>query len=339
MAEPLFWKSKTHPASLLLLPFSWLYRSLEALRRKFVHAQHPGKPVVCVGNLTAGGAGKTPTVQWLLAQLSADNMKPAVLSRGYGGSEKGPIKVDKIRHQASQIGDEPLMLAQKYEVYICADRMAALRLAVADGHDVMVKDDGFQNPGMAHHFNLIVIDGETGIGNQRILPAGPLRQPLKVGLARLDAALIIGPPNHPSVKQISAQLKAMKKPIFTGQIHATQTGAGAVHGFCGIAKPEKFRASLEAQGYEVAAMSVFADHHAFNESDAQQLLSSQLPLITTEKDMARLRGTDENSARGQLAKRAQTLPIELIIDDGAALYGLIKNALAEKQANQLYTSY
>lgn len=339
MAEPQFWRHKAHPVSLLLAPISWLYRGLETLRRKFAHPQHPGKPVICIGNLTAGGAGKTPSVQWLVQQLSARGLKPAVLSRGYGGSEKGPLKVDPTRHHAGQVGDEPLMLADMADVYICADRMAALRRAVADGHDVLVKDDGFQNPTMAHHFNLIIIDGESGIGNGRLLPAGPLRQTLSVGLARLDAALIIGAPRHPSLADISARLKAMGKPVFTARIQATKTGTGAVHAFCGIAKPEKFRASLEAQGYTVAALTAFADHHNFSDADARKLLRSSLPLITTQKDMARLQGADANSPRGQLAKRADTLPIELVVEDGAALYNLIEDALAAKQANQLYKSY
>ena len=343
MAEPRFWQTKSHPTSLCLLPVSWLYGGLEALRRKFTHAQHPGKPVICVGNLTAGGAGKTPSVQWLLKALRQDGQNPAILSRGYGGSEKGPLKVDAAAHSAIQVGDEPLMLAQDAAVYIGADRMASLRMAVRDGHDVLIKDDGFQNPSMAHHFNLIVLDAASGIGNGRLLPAGPLRQNLSVGLEKLDALLLIGAPNqaalHPSVPPLLEMLKAMGKPIFQAEIGATKTGSGAVHGFCGIAKPEKFRVSLAAQGYEVKQFSSFADHHHFTEADAAKLLKSELPLITTEKDMARLQGAPAGTARAQLAARAETLPIALKITDADALSALIKSALAQKQANQLYKSY
>ena len=339
MAEPRFWQIKAHPVSLLLLPLSWLYGGLEGMRRKFTHPQHPGKPVICIGNLTAGGAGKTPSVQWLLAALRAQKMSPAILSRGYGGSEKGPLKVDADKHSAAQIGDEPLMLAQDAAVYIGADRMASLRLAVRDGHDVMIKDDGFQNPKMAHHFNLIVIDGATGIGNGRLLPAGPLRQSLSVGLAKLDALLIIGAVTHASLAPLLETLKAQNKPVFHPEIGATKTGTDAVHGFCGIAKPEKFRASLAAQGFEVRQFTSFADHHKFSDADAAKLLKSALPLITTEKDMVRLKNAPNGSARAQLAARADTLPISLKVANGDNLISLIKSAMAEKQANQHYKSY
>ena len=339
MAEPRFWQTRSHPTSLCLLPVSWLYGGLEALRRKFTHAQHPGKPVICIGNLTAGGAGKTPTVQWLLKVLRRDGQNPAILSRGYGGSEKGPLKVDAAAHSAVQVGDEPLMLAQDAAVYIGADRMASLRMAVRDGHDVLIKDDGFQNPSLAHHFNLIVMDGASGIGNGRLLPAGPLRQNLSVGLEKLDALLLIGAPSHGSLPPLLAQLKAMGKPIFQAEIEATKTGSGAVHGFCGIAKPEKFRTSLEAQGYEVKQLSSFPDHHNFTEADAAKLLKSGLSLMTTEKDMARLTSAPKGSARAQLAARAETLPIALKITEADALLALINAALAQKQANQLYKSY
>ncbi len=339
MAEPRFWQGKNHPLSLALTPLSWLYGGLEALRRKFSQPQHPGKPVICIGNLTAGGAGKTPTVEWLMAQLRTNGLTPAILSRGYGGTEKGPLRVDTKIHDATQVGDEPLMLAQDTPVYIGADRMASLRLAVHDGHDVLVKDDGFQNPALAHHFNLIVVDGASGLGNGRLLPAGPLRQRLAVGIGKLDALLVIGAPTHASLPPLRAALDKIGKPVFTAAIAATQLGSGPVHAFCGIAKPEKFRASLAAQGYEVKAMSAFADHHNFTEAEAAKLLDSKLPLITTQKDMARLHGAAANSARGRLAARAATLPIALTIDDEAALVALIKSALAEKQANQLYKSY
>lgn len=339
MAEPRFWQAKSHPLSLALTPLSWLYGGLEALRRKLSQPQHPGKPVICIGNLTAGGAGKTPTVEWLMAQLRADGLTPAILSRGYGGTEKGPLKVDTTSHDATQVGDEPLMLAQNAPVYIGADRMASLRLAVRDGHDVLVKDDGFQNPALAHHFNLIVVDGASGLGNGRLLPAGPLRQRLGVGLEKLDALLVIGAATHASLPPLCAALEDIGKPVFKAAITATQLGTGPVHAFCGIAKPEKFRASLSAQGYEVKAMSTFADHHNFTEAEAAKLLDSKLPLITTQKDMARLRGAAADCARGRLSARAATLPIALTIDDEDGLVGLIKAALAEKQANQLYTSY
>jgi len=343
MAEPVFWKSKAHPVSLALLPISYLYASLEALNRKFTHAQHPGKPVICVGNLTAGGAGKTPSVQWLTQWLEQENKAPAVLSRGFGGSLKGPIQVDPAQHTAAQVGDEPRMLAETCAVYICPDRHQSLRLAAQNGHEVMVKDDGFQNPSMAHHFNLIVVDGATGIGNGRLLPAGPLRQPLSIALKKLDALLVLGEPSHASLAPLLKSVEAMGKPIFAGEIKPQspkpKKSEARVHGFCGIAKPEKFFASLKRHGYEVAQTSRFGDHHVFTEAEAERLLASELPLITTQKDMARLQGAAEGSPRARLAKAASTLPIALHIGEGKALQKTIEAALEQKQANQLYKSY
>ncbi len=224
MAEPSFWQMRHHPLSLALTPLAWLYGGLETARRRLTHAQHPGKPVICVGNLTAGGAGKTPTVRWLAEKIAAQGHQPAILSRGYGGSEKGPLKVDRQTHHATHVGDEPLMLAADWPVYIGADRMQSLRRAVQDGADMLIKDDGFQNPSLAHHFNLIVVDGASGLGNQRLLPSGPMRQPLSVALERLDALLVIGEARHHSLAFLMDAVEAFGKPIFHGRVQATGHG-------------------------------------------------------------------------------------------------------------------
>ena len=339
MAEPSFWQMHHNPLSLALTPLAWLYGGLEAARRRLTHAQHPGKPVICVGNLTAGGAGKTPTVRWLAEKIAAQGHQPAILSRGYGGSEKGPLKVDRQTHHATHVGDEPLMLAADWPVYIGADRMQSLRLAVQDGADVLIKDDGFQNPSLAHHFNLIVVDGASGLGNQRLLPSGPMRQPLSVALERLDALLVIGEARHHSLAFLMDAVEAFGKPIFHGRVQATGHGSGKVHGFCGIARPQKFQASLVAQGYEIDGFTSFADHHDFTEAEAATLLAHDKPLITTEKDMARLQGAPADSARARLAAEAAVLPIALEIADEAALLAAISRAITDGQANRLYKSY
>ena len=339
MAEPSFWQMRHHPLSLALTPLAWLYGGLETARRRLTHAQHPGKPVICVGNLTAGGAGKTPTVRWLAEKIAAQGHQPAILSRGYGGSEKGPLKVDRQTHHATHVGDEPLMLAADWPVYIGADRMQSLRLAVQDGADVLIKDDGFQNPSLAHHFNLIVVDGASGLGNQRLLPSGPMRQPLSVALERLDALLVIGEARHHSLAFLMDAVEAFGKPIFHGRVQATGHGSGKVHGFCGIARPQKFQASLVAQGYEIDGFTSFADHHDFTEAEAATLLAHDKPLITTEKDMARLQGAPADSARARLAAEAAVLPIALEIADEAALLAAISLAITDGQANRLYKSY
>ena len=342
MAEPIFWKQKNHPIGLALLPISWIYGTLEALNRKLTQTQHPGKPVVCVGNLTAGGGGKTPSVQWLCNSLREDGLNPAILSRGYGGQLKGPLKAEPSRHNAAQIGDEPLMLAADWPVYISADRMASLRMAVAEGYDVLVKDDGFQNPAMAHHFNLIVVDGASGIGNGRLLPAGPLRQKLDVALPSLDALLVIGTPTHASVDLLMDMVEALGKPVFHGQITSQQKPAkngNKVDAFCGIAKPEKFVASLETAGFEIDHLHSFPDHHMFTDAQAEKLLASDADLITTQKDMARLMGAHDGSARARLAAKAAAFEIALEVENADALRQTIRDAMTAKQANQLYKSY
>ncbi len=341
MAEPRFWQSASHPASLALTPLALIYRAMEALNRKLTHAQHPGKPVICVGNLTAGGGGKTPTVRWLSDRLKAKGLSPAVLSRGYGGSEKGPLKVNASLHNAQAVGDEPLMLAADWPVYIGAERMQSLRLAVQDGANVLVKDDGFQNPAMAHHFNLIVVDGQSGLGNQRLLPAGPMRQPLHIGLAKLDALLVLGEMTHPSLALLMDAVEAFGKPVFHGQyISATEAKPKSnLHAFCGIAKPEKFHASLKAHGLEIIGHSHFADHHNFTEAEAEKLLALNTPLITTEKDMARLKKAPKESARARLAEAAHVLNIALQIENEADLLAAIEQSIADGQANRLYKSY
>jgi tetraacyldisaccharide 4'-kinase len=349
MAEPRFWGQKTALVSLALMPVSFLYRMAEALNRKLTHQQHPGKPVICVGNLTAGGGGKTPTVQLIEKWLREDGLHPAILSRGYGGTVKGPLKVDPQRHNAHEVGDEPLMLAHQAHVYIGADRMASLRAAVADGHDVLIKDDGFQNPAMAHHFNLIVVDAASAIGNGRVLPAGPLRQSLPVAFSRLDALLVIGDSEaaHPSLALLLDMVEALGKPVFYGRMIALQKdeqkgegkGGGAYHAFCGIAKPEKFAASLVAAGYDPVQMTIFADHHNFTAAEAEKLLAETKPLITTRKDMMRLASAPKGTPQAALAASAEVLDIVLEVDAGDALRTAMRTAMAHKQANRLYKSY
>ena len=341
MAEPRFWQHKNAVLSLALTPLSLLYGGLEALNRRLTQPQHPGKPVICIGNLTVGGGGKTPTVACVYRWLCDDGFTPAILSRGYGGREKGPLRVDPTLHDATAVGDEPLMLAAEAPVYIGADRMASLRCAVADGHDVLIKDDGFQNPKLAHHFNLLVVDAASGLGNQRLLPAGPLRQPLPVALGRLDALLVIGdaPTAHPSVDLLLDMVEALGKPVFFGRTEPSPTGNDTVHGFCGIAKPQKFRASLQQAGYRVSELTAFGDHHPFSEAEAKRLLASTQKLITTRKDMARLVGAPEGSARAQLAAKAMVLDIALQVEAADELRAAMRAAMQDKQANRLYTSY
>ncbi len=332
MTEPRFWQKLYSPQSLALMPVSLIYRALEKLNRILTHTQHPGKPVICVGNLTAGGAGKTPTTRLLAQYFAAQGKSVAVLSRGYKASLKTPMKVDPTLHSAAQVGDEPLMLAQETNTYIGANRMAALRLAVADGADLFIKDDGFQNPAMGHGFNLIVVDGASGLGNGRLLPAGPLRQPLRVAIGHIDALLVIGKPAHRSLPPLIAAAKARHIGVYHAHTKPHPISiTGEVLAFCGIAKPEKFYRSLTEAGLRVTKLQTFADHHSFTEAEAQSLLSEAektgAQLITTRKDMARLAHAGAG-ARSRLARASNVLDIELVIEKFDALVAQISRALA-----------
>ena len=345
MAEPRFWQQKNWQST-ALLPLSWLYGGLEAGNRFFTHRQHPGKPIICVGNLTAGGAGKTPTVQTLARHFAAQDKRSAILMRGYRAQLKHATKVDPHHHTARQVGDEPLMLARESNVYIGADRMASLRQAIADGADIFIKDDGFQNPSMLHAFNLLVIDGASGLGNARLLPAGPLRQPLHIAHQRIDALLIISQQKdskpHPSLPDFLQFCQAQDIAIYHGHTQPKAIDlSAAVIGYCGIAKPEKFAASLAQAGLEVSQLHAFGDHHFFSEKQARRLLEeaekTALPLITTAKDKARLTSL-QSEMRATLARLSYVLEIELIIDNFTSLAAHIDKALADKPRTK-YTPY
>ena len=350
MREPTFWRSKSHPLALMLLPVSGLYRLLERAHRFFVKPQHPGKPVICIGNLTAGGAGKTPTVQYVANYFAAQKKHVAILSRGYGGSlshKNAPaLGVDPTRHTAAEVGDEPLMLATAFPVFIHPDRFTSLRAALAQGAEIAIKDDGFQNPAMANHVNLIVIDGASGLGNGYLLPAGPLRQAVSVSLARTDAVLILGAATHASLPALLEACGARDIPVFHGAVVAQTPSAELttrVLAYCGIAKPEKFFTSLANCGLSLAAQRVFDDHHNFSDAEASALMAEaarlQADLITTRKDMARLQGAAPGSPCQALADASRVLDIELKIEEAPRLMTLIENLIETRQANQSYTSY
>ena len=352
MREPRFWTAQDWWARLMvraLAPLALLYRLGEASRRFFVRPQMPSKPVLCVGNLTIGGAGKTPAVQWLAHYLLQQGKHPAILSRGYGGNIKGVVQV-AAHHTAAQVGDEPLLLAQTAPTFIGGNRHRSLRAAIIASKntgvnilDCAIKDDGMQNPAMRHCFNLVVVDGASGIGNARLLPAGPLRQPLALGLKRADALLVLGEAQHASLAGLCDRARALALPIFYGRMTPLNPMAKRVFAYCGIARPQKFYASLEAAGYDIAATQDFGDHHAFSERDARALLrkaeAHHATLITTEKDSIRLKGAAQDSARARLAGASETLAITLTIENEAALHTLIDDAMRDFALAAPYTAY
>jgi tetraacyldisaccharide 4'-kinase len=294
MHEPAFWYRPSSWISRLLMPLGALYGAVAA-RRLHREGFKAGVPVLCVGNFHVGGAGKTPTVLALVKILRDLGETPVVLSRGYGGKLRGPIKVDPERHVAADVGDEPLMLARTVPVVVARDRIAGVALARAQNASVVVMDDGFQNPAIDKDASLIVIDSHRGLGNALVFPAGPLRAPLSPQLARTDALIVIG--DGVAAEPVAAAVGAREKLVVTASLKADDASVAALRGkrvlaFAGIGDPARFFRTLRASGIEIVRERAFADHHPFSQSEIETLLAEAkrdaLTLVTTEKDLARL---------------------------------------------------
>lgn len=296
MREPAFWYRPPALMASLLAPVAAVYGAISGARMQRPGAS-AGIPVVCVGNYHVGGAGKTPTVLALLDMLRAGGATPVVLSRGYGGQLAGPVQVDGARHTASDVGDEPLMMAAHAPVVVARDRVAGAVLAKASGASVIVMDDGFQNPSLRKDISLAVIDSARGLGNGCVFPAGPLRAPLEVQLARTDVLIVIG--DGSAANDVAVEVEARGGLVLRARIVPDAASLAALRGhrvlaFAGIGDPERFFATLRGHGIDVAATEIFPDHHPFTADElatlASRASSQKLLLVTTEKDQARLRG-------------------------------------------------
>jgi tetraacyldisaccharide 4'-kinase len=317
MREPAFWYRPSSWISRLLLPFGALYGLVagQRLQREGIDA---GIPVLCVGNYHVGGAGKTPTVLALAKVLRDLGETPVVLSRGYGGRLRGPIKVDPARHVADDVGDEPLMMAGSVAVVVARDRIAGVALARSQRASVILMDDGFQNPAIIKDASLIVIDASRGLGNACVFPAGPLRAPLKPQLARTDALIVIG--EGIAAQGVAAAIAARGAPVLSAHLRPDDASVASLGGkrvlaFAGIGDPARFFRTLAASGIAVVARRVFADHHPFTKSEIESLLAEAkreaLTPVTTEKDLARLRGAaGVPSWAGDIVPFAVTLAFE-----------------------------
>lgn len=297
---PAFWsRPPDRPGWLarLLTPLGWIYGLATARRLARGASWRAPAPVICVGNLTAGGAGKTPTVLALLERLSARGIEAHVLTRGHGGTvgRDAPHRVDPLRDRAEATGDEPLLLAAFAPVWVGPDRAASARAAVAAGAQALIMDDGFQNPGLSKDLSIVVVDAETGFGNGRLIPAGPLREPVEAGLARAQAALLLGP--AAARARTLAQWPALARlDPWEGEVRPREIGIDwrgeRVLAFAGIARPEKFFATLRGLGAELVAAHAFPDHSPFAPRALRRLESEAAALgarmVTTEKDAVRL---------------------------------------------------
>ncbi len=317
MKAPGFWWKKPGAAAALLSPFAAIYGAV-SVRRLAQPGTRADVPVICLGNLTVGGAGKTPVAIAVVRLLIAAGEKPMFLTRGYGGSIAGPVAVT-AQHSAAEVGDEPLLLARVAPTVVARDRAAGARVAKENGASVIVMDDGFQNPSLAKDLSILVIDGTRGIGNARVIPAGPLRAPLDAQLDRASAVLIVGEVTGASALMIVA--RARRLPLFHARLKADPAAGAALAGsevlaFAGIGNPEKFLATVANAGIKARITRSFGDHHRYRADEAEALINeaerNHLALLTTEKDLARMQG-DTRVAR--LAARSRALPVNLTIEE------------------------
>jgi tetraacyldisaccharide 4'-kinase len=333
LSTPRWWYVRDRPpmpvTRALLTPLSWIWAAATARRIARTAPVDPGVPVICVGNLTVGGTGKTPVVRALLARLAARGIAAHGLSRGYGGTLPGPGQVDLASHTAAQVGDEPLMLARDGPMWVARDRADGALAARLSGAQVVVMDDGHQNPTIRKTLSLVVVDGETRdgewpFGDGAVFPAGPMREPLALGLARADAVVLLMPPG---LEQPEPDLLALfgATPVLIARLEpAAPPPPGPQVGFAGVGKPWKVERALQAAGCDLKDFAPFPDHFAYGAAALKQLAERaaqfEAGLVTTEKDWARLPA----DWRG----RVVPWPVRARFEDEPALDAMLDHALA-----------
>lgn len=340
---PAFWwhneQSGSRRLRAALAPLGMIYGRIAERRMRRTGLRLP-LPVLCVGNLVVGGAGKTPMALVLAKRLIATGEKPWILSRGYrSAAEHGPpVVVDPDLHLAVEVGDEPLLLARVARTIVSADRIAAAHLAVRRGASVLILDDGLQNPALEKDLRLIVVDAVTGVGNGLCLPAGPLRAPLAAQLDFASALVIVGEGAQGAC--IAEKARSLGKPIIAAQLVVAEAMAARlanrrVYAFAGIGRPGKFFATLTDLTAEIVGTASFPDHYAYRRDDIARLQraarEADALLVTTEKDEVRLRPW---KAMIDGALPAPTpVPIEMAFSNPALLDDLTARAIAHRREN------
>lgn len=328
---PGFWAADTPsvwPA--LLAPAATLYAAVTA-RRVARSGWRAPVPVICCGNAGAGGAGKTTLAMDLLRRLQTLGGRPHALLRGYGGRVRGPLLVDPARHDAATVGDEALLLAAVAPTWVAADRAAGAQASVQAGAHAIVMDDGLQHPTLHRDLALLTIDGGFGFGNGLVIPAGPLREPIVAAAARCHAAVLIGEDRHGALEALPPGLPVLRVTLVSGPETAALAGR-RVFAFCGIARPEKFWATLEAAGAVVRGRRAFPDHHRFGAAELRAVLDAaareEAVVVTTAKDATRLPAA--------LREVVHVATIELRWDDDDAPMRLLRPLIAAGQAESTH---
>lgn len=316
MKTPDYWQTNSL-ISKILAPISFVYGFLTQLRLKLHKSPKAEVPVICVGNITAGGTGKTPVSLAIAKMLINDVYHPFFVTRGYGGKIKN-VMVNNKKHSAQEVGDEPLLLSAQVPTVVNPDRYEGAKLAIKEGADLIIMDDGFQNPSLKKDLSFLVFDGNYGIGNGKIIPSGPLRETFENGTKRADALIIMGEDKHHLAKRT-------KLPTFFAHLETAQTALEVrnVIAFAGIGHPQKFYNTLKEQGFKVIKTFDFPDHHFYNKKELENILAEAQKLnaevYTTSKDFVKIPHSLQNDIK--------VLEVAVVWEKPEKLLEFIKNRI------------
>jgi tetraacyldisaccharide 4'-kinase len=336
---PPFWWKKGDLRAWLLSPASLIYGYFASRNMKNAKRAEVEVPVICVGNFTVGGAGKTPTVITLAKAAKARGLKPGVLSRGYGGSMDRTTVVDPDHHRAKDVGDEPLLIAREALTVITRKRLEGARMLISEGADIIIMDDGFQSAALKFDYALMVVDSVRGIGNGFLVPAGPVRAPTTLQLVYASALLKLG--NGAGADPFIRVAARSGKPVFEGSVEPVGD-ADAIDGkrvlaFAGIADPKKFYRTVQSLGAEIVTKRSFGDHQHLSDDEIDDILSTaekkELTIVTTAKDAVRLRG--HHGRAQELAEKITVIDVEMAFDSPTTPRLIIEGALANFRKRRL----
>lgn len=326
---PSFWWKKPGWRARLLWPVSFVYGRISGYRMAHGRRASVAIPVICIGNFTVGGAGKTPTALTIARAARDKGLKPGFLSRGYGGSIRGPTVVDIAAHSAAAVGDEPLLLAREALTVVARRRIDGARKLLEEGADLIIMDDGFQSARLAIDYALLVIDTNRGIGNGYLVPGGPVRAPIGEQMRHTSALLKVGSGN--AADAIVRMAARAAKPFFTASLKVRGQGdlAGrSVLAFAGIADPQKFYRTVESIGAKIVVHRSFGDHQHLRDEDIADILDTArrhaLEIVTTSKDFVRLQRRPGQAE--ELVQRCRVIEVDMTFSDHRAARLIIDNA-------------